>query len=339
MVEAELPEVYILNLAGTDRFSWRLRSDPCMDADEIAQLHHGDKINAVRDVAYPGWLKLVDTPGWVKEAHEEQLVWKTAQSQPSAQVTGFEPTSRGCKDSKLTEEHVPNCSAKLHAQDISSISPSSASSNGHNMTSTGQVHALSSALPRFFTGKSCRIGVGDYSHVVVTGDAAPSRWFTGQSCKIAPVPSEKSTLVAKKDALRPRWADMEDTDEEDINSTPRLCQTEHPFDFKHLDVQLPGFDLHSEGIVQNTPEVDAQDTVGDEHSLEHLGDKHRDVQLVRDSSINERVILKPKRHKRNRELLQRKSKTQMCQYMAKEGSCPFGDSCWFAHSTRDLKDQ
>mmetsp|Transcript_56196 Transcript_56196/g.99713 ORF Transcript_56196/g.99713 Transcript_56196/m.99713 type:complete len:449 (+) Transcript_56196:88-1434(+) len=359
-LKACAPDFYFLNLAGTDRFSWRLRSEPCMNADEIAEFYHGDRIKAVRDVCHPGWLKLVDKPGWVKEAHEEQLVWKTAQSQPSSQVMDLEPSSGGCKDAKLAGKDASKCSAgvsegrdaskcsaKLSAEDISDISPSSACSNGSRTSPcpTAHAHALSPALPRFFTGKSCSIGDGENSHAVVTGNIVPTRWFTGQSCKIDLMPFERSSTMDKKPAMRPRWADMEDTDEEDMSSTPvfRKIPTEQSFDEKHLEIQLacmPCSDQPNQSIVENTPEVDTIKVLAvDEPCAEPLDGKHHDAQFLCEPSSNEQVVLKPKRQKRNRELLQRRNKTKMCQYMTNEGACAFGDSCWFAHSASDLKDQ
>mmetsp|Transcript_96280 Transcript_96280/g.176167 ORF Transcript_96280/g.176167 Transcript_96280/m.176167 type:complete len:486 (+) Transcript_96280:94-1551(+) len=359
-LKACAPDFYFLNLAGTDRFSWRLRSEPCMNADEIAEFYHGDRIKAVRDVCHPGWLKLVDKPGWVKEAHEEQLVWKTAQSQPSSQVMDLEPSSGGCKDAKLAGKDASKCSAgvsegrdaskcsaKLSAEDISDISPSSACSNGSRTSPcpTAHAHALSPALPRFFTGKSCSIGDGENSHAVVTGNIVPTRWFTGQSCKIDLMPFERSSTMDKKPAMRPRWADMEDTDEEDSGGTPRFCKklTERSFaenrQYTHLG-RMPCFDLPIQDTVENTPDADTVNTIAaDAKCGVRLDDMHHDAQLVSEFSINEQIVLKPKRHQRNRDLLQRKNKTQMCQYLAKTGSCPFGSSCWFAHSACELKEQ
>mmetsp|Transcript_151177 Transcript_151177/g.261939 ORF Transcript_151177/g.261939 Transcript_151177/m.261939 type:complete len:438 (+) Transcript_151177:90-1403(+) len=342
-------EVYILNLAGTDRYSWRLRSEPCMDADEIAEFRHGDRINAVRDVSHPGWLKLVDTPGWVKEAHEQQLVWKTAQSQSNAQVADSEPTTSGCKDdTDLAGKDASKCSTELSSEDLEDVSPSSSGSSGSQNSSTPQGHTLSPALPRFFTGKSCRIGDESSPHALVTSSIASTRWFTGQSCKIDLMPVEGSSIVDKKPSphtARPRWADMEDTDEEDMSSTPvfRKIPTEQSFDEKHLEIQLacmPCSDQPNQSIVENTPEVDTIKVLAvDEPCSEPLDGKHHDAQFLCEPSSNEQVVLKPKRQKRNRELLQRRNKTKMCQYMTNEGACAFGDSCWFAHSASDLKDQ
>mmetsp|Transcript_112661 Transcript_112661/g.206764 ORF Transcript_112661/g.206764 Transcript_112661/m.206764 type:complete len:441 (-) Transcript_112661:61-1383(-) len=342
-------EVYILNLAGTDRYSWRLRSEPCMDADEIAEFRHGDRINAVRDVSHPGWLKLVDTPGWVKEAHEQQLVWKTAQSQSNAQVADSEPTTSGCKDdTDLAGKDASKCSTELSSEDLEDVSPSSSGSSGSQNSSTPQGHTLSPALPRFFTGKSCRIGDESSPHALVTSSIASTRWFTGQSCKIDLMPVEGSSIVDKKPSphtARPRWADMEDTDEEDMSSTPvfRKIPTEQSFDEKHLEIQLacmPCSDQPNQSIVENTPEVDTIKVLAvDEPCAEPLDGKHHDAQFLCEPSSNEQVVLKPKRQKRNRELLQRRNKTKMCQYMTNEGACAFGDSCWFAHSASDLKDQ
>jgi len=342
-------EVYILNLAGTDRYSWRLRSEPCMDADEIAEFRHGDRINAVRDVSHPGWLKLVDTPGWVKEAHEQQLVWKTAQSQSNAQVADSEPTTSGCKDdTDLAGKDASKCSTELSSEDLEDVSPSSSGSSGSQNSSTPQGHTLSPALPRFFTGKSCRIGDESSPHALVTSSIASTRWFTGQSCKIDLMPVEGSSIVDKKPSphtARPRWADMEDTDEEDSGGTPRFCKklTERSFaenrQYTHLG-RMPCFDLPIQDTVENTPDADTVNTIAaDAKCGVRLDDMHHDAQLVSEFSINEQIVLKPKRHQRNRDLLQRKNKTQMCQYLAKTGSCPFGSSCWFAHSACELKEQ
>mmetsp|Transcript_4295 Transcript_4295/g.8367 ORF Transcript_4295/g.8367 Transcript_4295/m.8367 type:complete len:438 (-) Transcript_4295:65-1378(-) len=348
-LKACAPDFYFLNLAGTDRFSWRLRSEPCMNADEIAEFYHGDRIKAVRDVCHPGWLKLVDKPGWVKEAHEEQLVWKTAQSQSNAQVADSEPTTSGCKDdTDLAGKDASKCSTELSSEDLEDVSPSSSGSSGSQNSSTPQGHTLSPALPRFFTGKSCRIGDESSPHALVTSSIASTRWFTGQSCKIDLMPVEGSSIVDKKPSphtARPRWADMEDTDEEDMSSTPvfRKIPTEQSFDEKHLEIQLacmPCSDQPNQSIVENTPEVDTIKVLAvDEPCSEPLDGKHHDAQFLCEPSSNEQVVLKPKRQKRNRELLQRRNKTKMCQYMTNEGACAFGDSCWFAHSASDLKDQ
>mmetsp|Transcript_127568 Transcript_127568/g.221195 ORF Transcript_127568/g.221195 Transcript_127568/m.221195 type:complete len:438 (+) Transcript_127568:84-1397(+) len=348
-LKACAPDFYFLNLAGTDRFSWRLRSEPCMNADEIAEFYHGDRIKAVRDVCHPGWLKLVDKPGWVKEAHEEQLVWKTAQSQSNAQVADSEPTTSGCKDdTDLAGKDASKCSTELSSEDLEDVSPSSSGSSGSQNSSTPQGHTLSPALPRFFTGKSCRIGDESSPHALVTSSIASTRWFTGQSCKIDLMPVEGSSIVDKKPSphtARPRWADMEDTDEEDMSSTPvfRKIPTEQSFDEKHLEIQLacmPCSDQPNQSIVENTPEVDTIKVLAvDEPCAEPLDGKHHDAQFLCEPSSNEQVVLKPKRQKRNRELLQRRNKTKMCQYMTNEGACAFGDSCWFAHSASDLKDQ
>lgn len=322
------PEIYVLNLAGTDRFSWRLRSAPCMNADEVAEFRHGDKIRAVRVALYPGWLKLVDKSGWVKEAHEEQPVWKAAESSSSAQAVELESTSTSdpseCKDAPgFAGKNKSKCSS----EDMEDMSPSSAVSSGSQTSSAAQAHNFSFNLPVPFKGKSCRIGDEENFLPAVTSTGTTMRWFTGPSCKIALAPSEISAIKSVNSgwqAAKPRWADMEDTDEEDVDASPRPCKGDVELTFGEKQLNIPVADA-----VDNVLEPAKMSIVAVEHHADGLVQEPR---VLSEPWMAQQVVSKPNRQNRNRQLLQKNNKTQMCKYLAKEGGCPFGDNCWFAHS-------
>jgi hypothetical protein len=53
------------------------------------------------------------------------------------------------------------------------------------------------------------------------------------------------------------------------------------------------------------------------------------------SEVN--VVRNPNRQARNKSLLKKRNKTQLCRYVAQDGCCPFSETCWFAHSAEELR--
>lgn len=304
-------ESYILDFGGTELQSWRLREEPDLDAGEIGEFHHGDTITAVKDQAHPGWLKLADKAGWVKESHEDYLVWKIAKFWDPAPAACAPPAS----DS-------PASSSKDCEKD-NSFAPSKASSSGSEGSSTAQDRALVEARlpPRPFMGQGYRLGdegglCSLAFHAADDGSAKSevSRWFTGQSYRIALAveEEEKSDGVAaalKARAARPRWADMADTDEEEVESDSEDSQG-----------------LHLASKEENPPD-----------ELQESGaEAWQEIPPEREPETEQQCLQKSRRQKRNKKLLQKNGKTQMCRYLVEQGSCPFGDACWFAHSEAEM---
>jgi len=397
------PELFVLSLAGTDRWSWRLRAEPCADTDEIDHFKHGDIIHAERDAGHPGWLKLVDKTGWVKEDHEDLPVWTSVQSQSSAEVVGLEPISFADPESD---------SVNMGFADRSSASEGSKDFDGEFSVSDGsqsslpvQAHVLASALPIPFTGTSYSICDKDVSRMLITSSVTTNmQWFTGQSCRIAPTPSETSTketivptVVAHSAAVeaKQRWADMEDSDEE-TSSTEETAVVAHnaAFEAKQRWADMEDSDeepsstkeatvvAHSaafaarrrwadmedsdeETTVEDSDEVTAstnqttvvahsaaEESTDAVHSAtcaakshwadmkdsdeDHMGNIPRPHKADMEDASDQQVS-NPRRQKRNRDLLQRKNKTQLCRYVAETGMCPFGDKCWFAHNESEVK--
>lgn len=297
-VVSHAPENFVLDLTGTDRYSWRLRSEPCMDADEIDEFHHGDKISAVRDMAHPGWLKLMDACGWVKESHDDRPVWKIAESQCSSQVLEESTSMPSSSGSKSTEDFAKRSSSKCSTDFAEeNISSSLAGSSGSQNTAVVQSQAM--LLPIPFTGKFHRICDKEDCRTLETSISTVSntRWFTGQCYRVALTHAEASVQATSYlhtgVAERPRWADMEDTDEEDVAIIPK------PHVIEMKEELLDGA---SRGLTDQS-------------------------------------LPNSRSRQRNRALMQKKQKTQLCKYLSEKGACPFGDACWFAHNENDLRDQ
>lgn len=201
------PEQYVLDFTGTDHLhTWRLRAEPHMEADEVDEFRHGDKISAVRDPNHPGWLKLVQKSGWVKEAHEGLLVWKVAQSLDSdpGTCTSLDASFNmsKAKDSKNYDE-----SGEDKAPSFTGASASGSKSNDNVWA---------------YRGPSYRLG-----------NDAQVQWFTGQSYRLDPVPCQASSTDKSMTLLsRPRWADMADSGED----SPIEAKSQDEPEFFHQQV-------------------------------------------------------------------------------------------------------
>jgi len=316
-----------------------------MDADEIEGFLHDHRINAVRDADHPGWLKLVDKSGWVKEDHEGCPVWKSAQFQSGTQAVESDSISfAGSSASACGKEFDGDDASRLPSKCSTgfageNISPSSVSSESQS-SSPVHAHALAGALPIPFTGTSYRIGAKNDSRILITSNVTNMQWFTGQSYKIAPTPSEaastKETTAAANSAAcaaRKRWADMEDSDEE----TPATVHSA-ACAAKQRWADMEDSDEENDGNRGNIPmlhKADMEDV--DKGNEDPLDGKHLETRLANTPLSDQRVVLNPRRQKRNRDLLQRKNKTQICKHLEEKGMCPFGASCWFAHSESELQ--
>eukprot|EP00928_Gymnodinium_smaydae_P039160 TRINITY_DN2680_c1_g3_i1.p1 TRINITY_DN2680_c1_g3~~TRINITY_DN2680_c1_g3_i1.p1 ORF type:complete len:353 (-),score=34.82 TRINITY_DN2680_c1_g3_i1:124-1065(-) len=287
-----LAERYMLDFGGTDLHAWRLRAEPCTAAAEIGEFHHGDTIRATREIDHPGWLKLLPGPGWVKESHDGKHVWKVAITK--------DVTSSPVHCARASPEQVARSSAKGAL--VASTGAASSSSKVND-------HALVSTRPSSFVGAAYRLGDDDTSRPtkgvpgVAVAKLETTRWCTGLSYRIP--------LARPKD-LAPRWADMEDSEEEQAPSEPKP------------DIEVP---------------------------LLILPEQHRGAKLANDianipsivSKVQEPpptadvVVRNPRRRARNKDLLQRKNKSQLCRYISETGTCPFSATCWFAHSVEELQ--
>eukprot|EP00930_Biecheleria_cincta_P066689 TRINITY_DN5291_c0_g1_i1.p1 TRINITY_DN5291_c0_g1~~TRINITY_DN5291_c0_g1_i1.p1 ORF type:complete len:377 (-),score=76.54 TRINITY_DN5291_c0_g1_i1:123-1253(-) len=296
MAEVTMPSDYILDLsdlAGQDLHSWRLREAPHMDAKEIGVFYHGDRINAVRDL---GWLKLTDGSGFVKESHGGHLVWKLAQSSRPRVASTPATTPTSCAKKEFSA-----------ASDEKSVS----SASGSQSSALVMLQSYSPPTP--------------YSGTGYTLDH-PKQWFTGKSFKIGPAEPEDKCDYEGSDnsasasakispmADRQRWADMEDTDDEEPTSSTDMLANLDPAPC------LAAEDCRKDGESSLSQELD-------EIEVSTVASTPRASQAVRN----------PKRKQRNQALLRRRCKTQLCQHLTEKGTCPFGNECWFAHSEHELQ--
>lgn len=249
-----------------------------MDADEIGLFYHGDRIRAMRDSAHPSWLELVDGPGWVKEYHEGDAVWKAILFESDG---GTSPCRRS-DASPVDETPSTPLDDTPSTKKCFDVSESMTSCSGSSSNSAVDRQLLRELRPASFAGLGRKLGDGGHN----LGDSG-TFWFTGKSYRI---PELQSEALSTEKKTRPKWADMVDSDPDDSDTV---------LDFNSLgDTNLEkGFEISS----------------------------------------NSELVRKPKRKKRNQDLLRRKSKTQLCRYLQEKGMCPFGDACWFAHGVVDIE--
>lgn len=309
------PAVLVLDLTGTNLFAWNVRAKPCIASHEIDAFRHGDRISAERDSDHPGWFKLVDKSGWVKEKHEDQPVWNLASSldvDPRDDASIDSDPSRGsdgpqgcAKD--FDDDKGSKCAEDMDTsfEDMEDMSPVSASSSGSQSRAAIPDQAMLKALlPIPFAG-TCYFLHDEMATQNVnestSAASTTSRWFTGQCHKI-PFEVETVALVSVKHAVAPRWADLCDTDEDDDDvstATPTSMLQTHDMG-KECKLRMDGEQVETQPV--NTFLIE-----------EHAAKK---------SSRSQR---------RNREMLQKKCKTQFCKYLTENGKCPFEDACWFSH--------
>lgn len=85
---------------------------------------------------------------------------------------------------------------------------------------------------------------------------------------------------------------------------------------------------HSEFELMGPKSMDKETLNG---SISILEAKDQDV-----ATLSESTVRNANRKAKNKDLLKRNNKTQMCRYLSDQGHCPFSAACWFAHSTEEL---
>eukprot|EP00931_Biecheleriopsis_adriatica_P076399 TRINITY_DN5010_c0_g1_i1.p1 TRINITY_DN5010_c0_g1~~TRINITY_DN5010_c0_g1_i1.p1 ORF type:complete len:389 (-),score=73.39 TRINITY_DN5010_c0_g1_i1:76-1155(-) len=357
-------ESYVLDLCGTDLHAWRLRQQPNVDAKEIGEFHHGDVIGALEDAAHPGWLKLSGKPGWVKASYEDHPVWKVAPSQDSGPPE-VDPdatmSSAKCKEKTCSK---------------SNSSGSSNSSGDQSPTLTAAAACPAPIFPflgpgyrladdegsAWFTGASTRIAEDD---VTIEKKAARPRWAdmgdttdeeeeqkqdfedssAGKPLGKHSVADQQHQQGLRKPKRKQRNQDLLQRRKKAQFCRYLLQQGACPFGdkcwFAHSEGEVQaGMGVHEDTLVGTAVAgivSDVDSAIVKVSAKTTLAIDPEEVE-VQNSAPNENTIRNPHRHARNKDLLQKKNKTQLCKYMADSGACRFGDSCWFAHSESELQE-
>lgn len=307
--DMQVYDLDLKDLTSADICSWRLRAAPHLDACEVGVFHHGDRIKAIRDSEHCQWLRLTDGTGWVKECHEGNSVWKVAQNV--------------CMKASMPSPAIMSCVEKDVAKWTGTKSTSSSSGSQSIPQSDGMRDLmLRDLMPLPFAGQGHRL-------------SSQCEWFTGKSCKLWPDEGRE------KDAEKQRWADMEDTEDSDSQSTVATLPSPSraPTSLRERWADMEDTDDEEDvgsfgGDPRMRPGLTSQ-TSKDMTEILLAPDFEASTQAS--TPREQHAIRNPVRRKKNQALLARKNKTQLCQHLADKGSCPFGDDCWFAHSPLELQ--